>query len=354
MTTRNVKTMLLLRQIVLVAAGFLVLGFGGCSRQSEDGADQSDSASLRIVATTTQAGDIMRVLSDGLGHVDVAILMGAGVDPHLYQPSEADVRLMSNADLIVYSGLNLEGQFERVFRALRQRGTEIFSMGSVIEQEGFALTSGEDAYASDPHFWFDPRNWQLVATSLGEYLADIDAPHAAVYQERAQTYVAQLDALFSWAEEGLASVPEGQRHLVTSHDAFRYFGSAFGWSMRAIQGLSTEDTAGVGDIQETVDFVIQQSIPVLFVESSVPPDTIRAVQEAVRAQGADVDLAVREMYGDAMDDPGLFGGTYIGMLGTNVMTSLQSYQCAGVDAMVPPWPEELPDVPGTLTSPDCE
>jgi manganese/zinc/iron transport system substrate-binding protein len=153
----------------------------------------------------------------------------------------------------------------------------------------------------------------------------------------------------------MRAVPGTQRYLVTSHDAFQYFGAAFGWRMAAIQGISTEDEAGVGDIQDTVDFVVTNDIPVLFVESSVPPDTIQAVVEAVEAAGGGVRVGVRELYSDAMGEPGTFGGTYIGMIAENVYTILQSYQCAGVDLTIPTWPEGLEPAPlEELLDVDCD
>ena len=162
-------------------------------------------------------------------------------------------------------------------------------------------------------------------------------------------------SLFDWATLGMSSVEEGQRYLVTSHDAFQYFGAAFGWEMQAIQGLSTEDEAGVGDIQETVDFIINNQIPVVFVESSIPTDTIDAVIEAVESEGGSVRIGVREMYSDAMGAPGTFGGTYIGMISENVLTVLQSYQCSGVSADIPEWPEDLTPVPpADISNPGCE
>jgi manganese/zinc/iron transport system substrate-binding protein len=156
-----------------------------------------------------------------------------------------------------------------------------------------------------------------------------------------------MGSLFDWAVLGMSSVDEGQRFLVTSHDAFQYFGAAFGWEMQAIQGLSTEDEAGVGDIQETVDFIIDNQIPVVFVESSIPTDTIDAVIEAVESEGGSVRIGVREMYSDAMGAPGTFGGTYIGMIAENVLTVLQSYQCAGVGVDIPEWPGDMTPVPPT-------
>ena len=125
--------------------------------------------------------------------------------------------------------------------------------------------------------------------------------------------------------------------------------------MSAIQGLSTEDEAGVGDIQETVDFVIAREIPVLFVESSIPPDTVNAVIEAVRAQGRDVRIGVRELFGDAMGERDSFGGTYIGMLAHNALTIMQSYRCMGVTVDIGAWPEDLlPQPPDDIWNIDCD
>jgi manganese/zinc/iron transport system substrate-binding protein len=206
----------------------------------------------------------------------------------------------------------------------------------------------------DPHFWFDPRNWEIPTTALAEQLAELDPDNADTYTANADAYIADLRTLYEWADEGMRSVPSAQRYLVTSHDAFQYFGAAFGWRVFGIQGLSTEDEAGVGDIQGTVDFVIDNEIPVLFVESSIPPDTIQAVVEAVEDAGGDVRVGVRELYSDAMGEPGTFGGTYIGMIAENVYTVLQSYQCAGVDVEIPEWSSGLaPTPPEAVLNVDC-
>lgn len=347
-----------------------ILSMSGC--QSAEPSAPSDSVpasasserdiyadgSFKIVATTTQANDIAQILTAGVENVEITPLMGAGVDPHLYQPTEADIEAMNRADMVIYSGLFLEGQFDTVFEALREQGVLIHALSDPVRSAGFTIggfsLSDELVDVDDPHFWFDPRNWGLTITDLGETLADIDPDNGAVYMENGATYAADMETLFAWAETGMGSVAEGQRFIVTSHDAFQYFGGAFGWQMAAIQGLSTEDEAGVGDIQETVDFIIENEIPVVFVESSLPPDTIEAVIEAVAAAGGDVRIGVREMYSDAMGEAGTFGGTYVGMLAENVYTILQSYACAGVDVTVPPWPAGLEPVPSdALLSVDC-
>ena len=314
---------------------------------------------LDIVATTTQAADLLGILSAGIDGLEVTALMGAGVDPHLYQPTESDIAAMNRAELVVYSGLRLEGQFDAVFEALSEQGVAIYALSEPVKAAGFII-GGFDlsetlVNVDDPHFWFDPLNWQLSAAGLAETLAGLDPANADRYRANAAAYVEQLQALFEWADAGLRSVAAGQRYLVTSHDAFQYFGGAFGWRMQAIQGLSTEDEAGVGDIQATVDFVIDKEIPVLFVESSIPPDTVNAVIEAVRAQGREARVGLRELYGDAMGEPGSFGGAYVGMLARNALTIMQSYQCMGAAVTIPEWPEGLmPQPPEALWNADCD
>ncbi len=314
---------------------------------------------FRIVATTTQASDLSNILTDGVPGIEITPLMGAGVDPHLYQPTESDIRAMNAADMVVYSGLHLEGQFDAVFAALREQGTLIYTLSKPVKDAGFVIGGfGADETQSgtdDPHFWFDPRNWELTVSDLAQTLAELDPNNAGTYTAHAGAYNEQLRLLFTWADEGMRSVPEGQRYLVTSHDAFQYFGAAFGWQMAGIQGISTEDETGVADIQRTAQFVVDQGIPVLFVESSIPPDTIEAVQAAIEAKGGTARVGVRELYSDAMGMPGIFGGTYIGMIAENVYTILQSYRCAGAPATIPDWPDSI-DLrpPEELLAANCE
>lgn len=323
------------------------------------GAGAQDTEPLQIVATTTQAADITRILTDGLGDsVEITALMGAGVDPHLYQPTESDIAAMSQADVVIYSGLNLEGQFETVFNALGEQGVSTIPLGQFPKQAGFVVGGfdlSEDLQnVDDPHFWFDPRNWELVTVELADELARLDPDNAATYTANADTYAEQLRVLYDWADRAMRTVPEGQRYLVTSHDAFQYFGAAFGWRLFSIQGLSTEDEAGVGDIQEVVDFVMDNDIPVIYIESSLPPDAVEAVIEAVEDADGELRVGVRELYSDAMGEPGTFGGTYIGMLAENVYTVLQSYQCAGDSIEIPAWPADLtPAPPEDILNPDC-
>lgn len=319
-----------------------------------------DDGTFRIVTTTTQASDLATILTEGVAGIEMTPLMGAGVDPHLYQPTESDITAMNAADMVIYSGLHLEGQFDAVFEALKEQGVLIYSLSQPVKEAGFVIGTFDvgqaqsEAGTDDPHFWFDPYNWEVTTLDLAETLAALDPDNADTYRSNAAAYGSQLRDLYAWADEGMRSVPDNQRFLVTSHDAFQYFGAAFGWQMAAIQGISTEDEAGVGDIQGTVQFVVEQEIPVLFVESSIPPNTIEAVQAAIIANGGKARVGVRELYSDAMGVPGTFGGTYIGMIAENVYTILQSYQCAEAQVLIPAWPHSIaPAPPEELLTVDC-
>jgi len=327
-----------MKHYLVIAAALVALLLSGVGMAS------AQETRLNIVTTTTQVTDLTNILTQGVGGIAITGLMGAGVDPHLYQPTISDITAMNAADAVFYSGLHLEGKMGEVLDALAEQGVVTYAVSDPVKNAGFTFggfrLSDEFTDVDDPHFWFDPRNWQLAADGLADTLAQIDPANAAVYDANAQAYVAQLDLLYSWGQEALAVVPEPQRYLITSHDAFQYFGDAFGWQVRGLQGISTVDEAGVADIQDLASFIVNQGIPVMFIESSVPPDAIEAVQEAVRAAGGTVGIGTRVLYSDAMGATNSFGGTYMGMLATNIITILQSF---GYDVL--PFPVDL-NLPG--------
>lgn len=304
---------------------------------------------LEIVTTTTQVTDLTKVLvGDLLGSaVIVTPLMGAGVDPHLYTPTESNVAAMARADAIFYSGLFLEGRMGELFLALGERSTLTYAVSKPVRDQGYTIggfdLSEEFSNVDDPHFWFDPRNWELAAEGLAQKLGELDPTHAANYARNAQDYIDHLQILYDWMLQAMSQVPESQRVLITSHDAFQYFGDAVGWEVQGLQGISTESEAGVADIQALASFIIEREIPVIFVESSVPANAILAVQEAVRAAGGAVDVGSRELFSDAMGSAGTFEGTYIGMLASNVITILHDF---GYD--IPEFPAALGELPALL------
>lgn len=295
---------------------------------------QAQTYKLNVVATTTQIADLARII--GGDKVEVTGLMGGGVDPHLYQFTESDIEAMAKADIVLYSGLHLEGGLGEVIEGISNR-TRVHAVGDTIDRLGYTLPSASDVNVIDPHIWFDPRNWFEIVDDAVFVLSEEDSANADFFADNGTAYKVELELLYEWGVAAMQVVPEEQRVLITSHDAFQYFGDAFGWEVRGLQGISTEAEAGVGDIQELVGFVIEREIPAMFVESSVPPTTIEAVQSSAESRGWDVVIG-GELFGDAMGEVGSFGGTYVGMIVTNIETIVTGF---GYGDDLPPLPEGL-------------
>ncbi|MCO5218105.1 MAG: zinc ABC transporter substrate-binding protein [Thermomicrobiales bacterium] len=248
-------------------------------------------------------------------------LMGPGVDPHLYKPSAGDIVRLGDADLVLYGGLHLEGRMTETFDTLHHSGTTVsipVSESIPVEQR---LTVGEDAW--DPHVWFDVSLWNIVAGRIAEGLTETHPGEADAIAEREATYRQKLVDLDEWVFTELARVPEDIRVLVTAHDAFNYFGRRYDVEVVGLQGLSTATEAGAGDVQDLADMLAERQIPAIFVESSIPPSTIKAVQAATKSRGWDVKIG-GELFSDAMGEAGTPDGTYIGMIRHNVTTIVEA------------------------------
>ena len=269
-----------------------------------------------IVTTCGMVTDIVREVAGDKAKVQG--LMGEGVDPHLYKPTRDDVAKLLQADVVFYSGLMLEGRMTDTFLKVARKGTPVFAVTELLDEK-FLLEPAEFAGHTDPHVWMDVKGWmdavKVVARSLGE----ADADNAAYYTQNAERYVAQLVKLNDYAKQVLSSIPKERRVLITAHDAFNYFGRAYGIEVRGIQGISTESEAGVADINKLVDFLVAHKIPAIFVESSVSDKNIKALVEGSKSRGHAVKIG-GQLFSDAMGKPGTYEGTYIGMIDHNVTT----------------------------------
>jgi len=165
----------------------------------------------------------------------------------------------------------------------------------------------------------DVRGWMEGVEVIEGSLSGYDPDNTQEYSERAGVYLEELEKLDEYARDSLASIPEGQRVLVTAHDAFGYMSRAYGIEVRGIQGLSTESEAGVRDIEDLVAFLVERKIPAVFVESSVSDRNVRALLEGARAKGHELVIG-GELFSDAMGEAGTYEGTYIGMIDHNVTT----------------------------------
>lgn len=271
-------------------------------------------AEVRVVATTTMLADLARVV--GGPHVVVDGLMGPGIDPHLYQASAGDVGKMRRADVVVHNGLHLEGKMGDVFAALNRQNKTVICVADGIERTNILTDEGG---VPDPHIWFDVRLWKDAAAELARGLEKADPDHAEDYRTNAGKYEKDLEDLQRYIEERVREVPEGQRVMVTAHDAFNYFGRAYGFEVRGLQGISTAAEAGTADVSALADFIVERKIKAVFVESSVPRKTIEALQAAVKARGFDVGIG-GELYSDSLGGAGSGAETYISTVKANVDT----------------------------------
>jgi len=301
-------------------AGLLLFTIG-CTRTADtSGAADFSDRKMKVVVTTNVIGDLVRQVAGDA--VDLATLMGPGVDPHLYRASEGDVQTMAAADLVLYNGLHLEGKMTDVFGRMNKRSVPTSALADAAVPDSLLIPSSEYASSYDPHVWFDVELWMRVTQHVGEVLAARDTAHAALYRRNADAYAQRLDSLDRYVTAQAERVPADRRVLITSHDAFRYLGRAYDIDVRGLQGISTATEAGTQDVQALADFVATRKIPALFVESSVSPRGIEAVQKAVQARGFEVNIG-GTLYGDALGDRGTPTGTYIGAFRHNIDTIVE-------------------------------
>jgi manganese/zinc/iron transport system substrate-binding protein len=288
---------------------------GGC-RAEEGTAGDIAERKVQVVATTSILADLASRV--GGERVEVIALMGPGVDPHLYRASEGDVRRMGRADLIVYNGLHLEGRMSELLDEVGRRGRATVAAAEGVPAEKL-LRPPEFEGAYDPHVWMDVSLWRDAARHVSAALAAIDPAHSDHYAARLLEYDAGLAALNGYVVDRISRLPEERRVLVTAHDAFNYFGRAYGFEVRGLQGISTVAEAGTADVQDVARFVADRRIPAIFVETSVSPRSIQAVRAAVRARGVEVAMG-GDLYSDALGGAGSGADSYEGMIRHNVDT----------------------------------
>jgi manganese/zinc/iron transport system substrate-binding protein len=296
---------------LIAALSLIALAGAGCA-PPEPAASQGR---LNVVTTVGMIRDVVQNV--GGDHVHATGLMGPGVDPHLYKASEGDVRRLFRADVVFYGGLHLEAKMAEVLEEMGGR-TRVVAVTDGIPRDRL-LSPPEFQGSFDPHVWFDVKMWEMTVDTIASTLAAADPANAAAYRRNAAAYHARLDSLDAYVRAQAARVPRDQRVLVTAHDAFNYFGHAYGFQVRGLQGISTASEAGTGDVQALAEFIARRKIPAVFVESSIPRRTIEAVQEAVRDRGWDVRIG-GSLYSDAMGNPGTPEGTYVGMVRHNIDT----------------------------------
>ena len=275
---------------------------------------------IKVTTTTSMVTDLVK--SVGGERVEVSGLMGAGVDPHLYKASASDITKLQRAEVIFYSGLLLEGKLQDVFAKMARVKKHVYPVTeSIPEKELLEPESFGGHY--DPHVWFDVTLWAKSVETVVKGLGEFDPAGRAYFEKRGAALQASMKELHQWALKKAAELPVQKRVLITSHDAFNYFGRAYGFKVVGLQGISTVEEASLASMTKLVDFVKQQKVKALFVESSVSPAAIKRI-----SQDAGVKVG-GELFSDAMGTPGQIEngydlGTYEGMIKHNLNTIVEA------------------------------
>jgi len=298
---------------MLLACLFMfATALAGCSNS-----DKTASREGKLYVTTTISQIADAVKNVGGEHVQVTSLMGPGVDPHLYQASHGDIEKLYDADVIFYNGLHLEGKMGEILKKIGKEKPTIAVTEAIPNEK--LIKNSDDAKAYDPHVWFDIELWSIVVEKVRDELIKADPEHETDYNRNAEAYLQDLKKLKEYAEQQITQIPQQSRVLVTAHDAFGYFGRAYGIEVMGLQGLSTDAEYGLRDVQSLVNTLVTRKIKAVFIESSISQKSINAVVEGAKQRGHTVNIG-GELYSDAMGEEGTPEGTYIGMYQHNIDT----------------------------------
>lgn len=299
-------------QIVMICIALISI-LGGCQQKAQNAFDPGRK--IKIVATTGMIADAIENIVGDRG--EVVALMGPGVDPHLYKATQGDLQKLTDADIIFYNGLHLEGKMGEVFEKLG-RMKPVIAVSSETPENLLRAVPGFQG-THDPHIWFDVKLWKHAVTSVSTYLQKHDSAFSEQYADNSARYLQELDSLHQAVVGSVQQIPPAQRVLITAHDAFGYFGDAYGLEVRGLQGISTMSEFGLRDVTDLVNFIITRKVKAIFVETSVSKKSIEAVMEGCRKKNWNVTIG-GSLYSDAMGGEGTPQGNYIGMVSANVKT----------------------------------
>ena len=306
--TQSASSVITIVQLMIIGLGIILMA-GGCKPKDQP----ADNKKMQIVTTTGMIKDaVENVVGDG---AEVVALMGPGVDPHLYKATHGDLEKLTNADIVFYNGLHLEGKMGEVLEKLG-RTKPVIAVSSEISEDLLRAVPGFQG-THDPHIWFDVNLWENAVRSISNFMQKHDSVNAKSYSQNGDRYITQLDSLHEAVKKSISQIPETQRVLITAHDAFGYFGDAYDIEVRGLQGISTVSEFGLKDVTDLVDFIIARKIKAIFVETSVSQKSIEAVVQGCQQKKWDVKIG-GSLYSDAMGPAGTPEGTYIGMVSANV------------------------------------
>jgi len=297
----------------------LVVVFASCQSSTENKKGEAETAQPKkptIVATTSMIGDAVKnVVGD---KAEIISLMGAGVDPHLYKATQGDLKKLQDADIVFFNGLQLEGKMEDILKKLGKTKA-VYQVTKNVPKEKLLTVDyeGQDVY--DPHIWHDVEIWMMVVEEIRERISRDYPDLKETCDKNAFNYTSNLKGLQTKIKTDLLGIPDDQRIIITSHDAFNYFGKAFNIEVKGLQGISTVTEFGLKDIADLVDMITKRKIKSIFVESSVAAKPMEAIVKGCAQKNHEVKIG-GSLYADALGEDGTIEGTYIGMMRHNILT----------------------------------
>lgn len=267
---------------------------------------------LNVVASFTVLADMAKQV--GGDHVKVTSLVGPDGDPHSFEPSPKDSVALRNADVVIVSGLGMEGWMDRLVTASGYKGKVIVASQGIntrsMEEDGKSIT--------DPHAWNSAANGAIYAENISAALVAADPQDAAAIRKSGDSYAARLKQLDDWAKKRFADVPQAKRKVLTSHDAFGYFGEAYGVTFLAPVGFSTEAQASASDVASLIKQLKDEHISTYFIENQTDPRLVKQIASATGAKPGG------ELYPEALSGPGGPASTYEKAFKHNVNTIANS------------------------------
>lgn len=313
------------RMSLCILSVLFIVFIAGCHSEKPDNADHSETMmkkKLNVVSTIAMITDV--VTNVGGDRINTTGIIGEGIDPHLYKPSAKDTQLLLGADIVFYNGLNLEVRITGTVLDKMKNKTKAVAVTDAVDRNRLRKAT-EFMGGYDPHVWHDASIWMSATEKVRDTLAKADPKNSEYFSTNASNYITQLQSLHDDMQKLVTLIPSKRRVLVTTHDAFGYLGRAYGFEVRDLMGINTENEVGIADVRELADYIIERKISTMFVETSAAPQGIHAVRDAVKAKGFNVKIGGK-LYADAMGTPGTNEGTYIGMMRYNIDTIVNSLQ----------------------------
>ncbi len=294
------KTSILKLSACLLIASLL---FTACTSKKEGNSDKK-----KILASTGMIADVIKNLVKD--DAEIQVLIATGLDPHSFTTTHGDLVKLKQANLVFYNGLHLEGKIHHTLEGLPKS----FAVSEALDKSEVRKL---DQLGTDPHIWLDVVLWtkvtKYIATQLQKELPEL----AEKIKKNEITYVATLEKLNLEVKERIDKIPVNQRVLITSHDAFGYFGARYGIKVMGIKGFSTTNETSVKRAEELAAFIVKNNIKTIFPETSTSPKDLKTLIQACKSKGATISLG-KELYSDSMGPEGTPGGTYEGMIKQNV------------------------------------